>query len=850
MFVSSSLLLVDHPRTMLRYKRYFLAILCIYAFVFYDLPTNIFSRHHSHLYGDEYIPSQEDISSSLDPRIVASFEKLASHKQGIVSQLPIEVRLLRTGAIEQEAKLVRNGFLTIKTQFSFIPKSGTETKNTPVPCTMTRSFRLCDFKEGGRYRYEINRIMNAIVLYDGTQAHYLVFSSKVDFEQATSLFQILVEQASRIPSEKKDEDETRKASYIFKKAGFQWIAVVPRVDLTETSWSILTLQRKGGLDNMIVWATKCNLGEDSAESTALLDELLKESKNLSPIFLFPLTKLDEWQFTTLPFIGAETQQIFSTPTQKQSASSDDPEELLKVASTSESVAFRVTLAPALQMPSIVICRNQDVKKVNKGIKLCRTQTQLPAPKVISLLPHYFQEDIPEGSTLRWLTGISPQSDDLLRSLFFDPPNSHKELFTHLLREYPFLKTILSAKSKIRKGMTIQNSILDGMNKISIPNELSTYVDIHAKMRRVSLATLLALETGALFGDTENFAQDGIQFAVTLEEKLGASGQEKLALEYFLLRNPIYPSSVREKEKSSKKKPASWLSQYMQERMTARSYHISFHEWIITRYIASRALSTAPQFKEKALEDTTNIIQLLASLPSAITDGSCVIATGLPSRQNILYVRPLFGAYFWEKLDTAAHRDGLSLARNRAKYEEHILKHPKSPWRNRFWEWITHKQSQNDLKLLPPTTYVTEKERHAYKACFENGVITAPKELISSEEEEIIFVVGLDGEMYLWKKSDAQSPEEYSFSHASFFSGAPVASSGKMTVRNGKIILITDHSGHYRPKRKEMLIALKTLRKYGVDISDIAVLHSASSSKTKLWGSGDAFLQENDDGENF
>lgn len=56
-----------------------------------------------------------------------------------------------------------------------------------------------------------------------------------------------------------------------------------------------------------------------------------------------------------------------------------------------------------------------------------------------------------------------------------------------------------------------------------------------------------------------------------------------------------------------------------------------------------------------------------------------------------------------------------------------------------------------------------------------------------------------------------------FHHSSFFAGENVAAAGELVVRRGKIEMVTDHSGHYRPGRSRTQQVLDQLASQGIDI---------------------------------
>jgi len=70
----------------------------------------------------------------------------------------------------------------------------------------------------------------------------------------------------------------------------------------------------------------------------------------------------------------------------------------------------------------------------------------------------------------------------------------------------------------------------------------------------------------------------------------------------------------------------------------------------------------------------------------------------------------------------------------------------------------------------------------------------------------IFVIGPDHELY------AGNHEYFKFHHTSFFGGRPVIGAGEViTDPNGKLIAITDKSGHYKPNKKQLWDSLAFLK---------------------------------------
>ncbi|KAJ8507765.1 hypothetical protein ON010_g18936 [Phytophthora cinnamomi] len=81
---------------------------------------------------------------------------------------------------------------------------------------------------------------------------------------------------------------------------------------------------------------------------------------------------------------------------------------------------------------------------------------------------------------------------------------------------------------------------------------------------------------------------------------------------------------------------------------------------------------------------------------------------------------------------------------------------------------------------------------------------------------------LAGRMYLGRKRKGR------FHHSSFVSGAPIFAAGKIIIKNGVIIAIEPHSGHFKPRLENLLSLCSMLANHGVDIDDIVFI------KPKKW----------------
>ncbi|KAG7381320.1 hypothetical protein PHYPSEUDO_006206 [Phytophthora pseudosyringae] len=88
---------------------------------------------------------------------------------------------------------------------------------------------------------------------------------------------------------------------------------------------------------------------------------------------------------------------------------------------------------------------------------------------------------------------------------------------------------------------------------------------------------------------------------------------------------------------------------------------------------------------------------------------------------------------------------------------------------------------------------------------------------TDERSKWIFVMDLSGRMYLGRKRKGR------FHHSSFVSGAPIFAAGKIIIKNGVILAVEPHSGHFKPRLENLLALCSMLINHGVDIDSIAFI---------------------------
>ena len=100
----------------------------------------------------------------------------------------------------------------------------------------------------------------------------------------------------------------------------------------------------------------------------------------------------------------------------------------------------------------------------------------------------------------------------------------------------------------------------------------------------------------------------------------------------------------------------------------------------------------------------------------------------------------------------------------------------------------------------------------------------------------IYVMGGGGQIYA-------APHKISrFHHSSFLAGAATAGAGELKVADGKLVGITNKSGHYQPGRKHMLQVLQEFSSKGVGLS--GVMLKLFDPEPKVYpGGAEKFMEE-------
>jgi hypothetical protein len=138
--------------------------------------------------------------------------------------------------------------------------------------------------------------------------------------------------------------------------------------------------------------------------------------------------------------------------------------------------------------------------------------------------------------------------------------------------------------------------------------------------------------------------------------------------------------------------------------------------------------------------------------------------------------------------------------------------------------------ETDPERLPfhgkAVKYLTDAEREEYRLFVRDGLIyRTDGELFDSrgsatfwggrDSDRAIFVMDENGNLYA---SKFQASGE--FHHSSLVAGGPVAGAGELHVEDGRLIGVTDHSGHYTPTRRMTWRVASTLAEQGVSMDGV------------------------------
>jgi hypothetical protein len=711
-------------------------------------------------------------------------ETLATHTSGVLSDIPEEIRAARSGPVTQRVIVSDDGFLTIFRRFYCKPFLSACNTGKLVKGTSMKKFALADLQDKVSCRYEINRHANTIKLFDNECGWSLGFPSTGDTELAFSLLESLIASAPS-PSPPLSFSRSSAAAH----AGFKYLAVTSRCDDIAEGVRLFSLSEPS--PRLLCWLTKGSPQETEA--------LSHESMNRLPLFLFDLTVLDECSFFTQSIHGNTAFLPCSIGVDMmQSAYSDEKDRFEAFLKFSPYVGICFESMPDFPSPVAILCKACDEHKIRKTAHSLKMHIK----EVDWCLNPWFNvvEEAPRGMRSSWFTGLSDTSDDILRYCLLQKPLTSSLFVYTLYPEFPNLQRLLCSKSRYRKDLSLEEVVC--FTSKELEKHVKRLSKFSQRVLRVALATH---ELGSSFGEDRDLGYNSWPIALLVAEKTGLTEKEKMSLQALIDDSSLIKSQKRD---TKKKKDLLFLA-FLKEMGTASEIGICLQEWLQIKACFHEILVS---LGKKASGESQEIVQNINSLKETY---KALLPFGIPRGmlfcQGPMETRSVTSSYLWEVRDPK-HRDGLSLRRWREKYEHMLIEGTKTSWKGRFWGWL-EKEVKNEP--ICSNCYLHEDERRGYLAKFEHGVLINPIFLLSEEEIEVMFVIDDWGRMYLGLKNNGEEPNAICLTYASFIGGLPVASAGTLTLRGGRPVGISDHSGYYRCGPPGMARALTVLEKMGV-----------------------------------
>jgi hypothetical protein len=142
----------------------------------------------------------------------------------------------------------------------------------------------------------------------------------------------------------------------------------------------------------------------------------------------------------------------------------------------------------------------------------------------------------------------------------------------------------------------------------------------------------------------------------------------------------------------------------------------------------------------------------------------------------------------------------------------------------FFDWVDNWEKKN--RKLSRTRYITDEgDQKRYRLGFrgvqpwyEDRMPPKLAKYESGPDKQGIYVMTPSGEFYARREDDIRKA---TFHHSSFLAGLPVGAAGKMKAESGKLAINLE-SGHYQPRVRHMLNAVRGLKQKGVPLGQLKV----------------------------
>ncbi len=124
-------------------------------------------------------------------------------------------------------------------------------------------------------------------------------------------------------------------------------------------------------------------------------------------------------------------------------------------------------------------------------------------------------------------------------------------------------------------------------------------------------------------------------------------------------------------------------------------------------------------------------------------------------------------------------------------------------------------------------YLNDVERAKLELFIKDGkIVDQAGKLYDTSSSSSVFGAGQGKSIFVMDEYGRIYASKYQavgkFHHSSILGGKPVASAGEITVQNGKIIEISNRSGHYQPTQQTNSQVINELKNRGVDTGKIKI----------------------------
>ncbi len=138
--------------------------------------------------------------------------------------------------------------------------------------------------------------------------------------------------------------------------------------------------------------------------------------------------------------------------------------------------------------------------------------------------------------------------------------------------------------------------------------------------------------------------------------------------------------------------------------------------------------------------------------------------------------------------------------------------------------VNSHSKEQDKNLKPPM--LTAKDRASHRVLMYKGkfyhqakILDTGSYLSHNKTSFAAFTFNLNGELSIFTHKSTPGEQV----HSSMNAGQPVVCAGELQIKHGKLVALTDHSGHYQPSLYSLYQVLKHFHSRGIDIQNVNVL---------------------------